>query len=187
MSKFEMTRENFDKLLHWLDKDREVAAQKYSSIHRRLETFFLAKKISSASELADKTIDRVVQKVDFLIENYQDNPKFYFFSVAKNIYLEYLKIPKSFDLNQDLIQPTAENDEFEDYYECFDLCMTTLSEENRDLVINYFQEDKQSKIDHHKELMKKLGISAELLRTKIFRIKSSLRKCIKSCLEKKNV
>ena len=187
MPKFEITKDNFDKLLRWLNEDRERAAQTYSLIHRKLVVFFTSKQISVAQDLADEAINRVARKIDHLTEDYKGDPAYYFFSVAKKVLLEYLKSPKELELSQVQTAPEQEKDVFEDYYEHFYSCMENLSVENRELIIKYFQKAKQSKIDHHKELMKKLEISPQLLRTKIFRIKNSLRKCIKSNLEKKNV
>ncbi|HEY0047746.1 MAG TPA: hypothetical protein VGB68_00565, partial [Pyrinomonadaceae bacterium] len=57
-----INQENFDVLLNWLDRNREIAGQKYEKIRRRLIRIFLGRGCFEAEELADETINRVTRK-----------------------------------------------------------------------------------------------------------------------------
>ncbi len=50
----EITQKDFERLLIWLDKDRDAAVRKYDSIYRRLVQIFWARKAFPAEELADR-------------------------------------------------------------------------------------------------------------------------------------
>jgi DNA-directed RNA polymerase specialized sigma24 family protein len=60
--------------------------------------------------------------------------------------------------------------------------MQKLTEENRKLVIEYYQDERQAKIDHRKALAERLGIAINALRIRAFRIRASLQECVTNCL-----
>ena len=85
-------KETFEKLLRWLDPDRDTAAEKYEKIRTRLIRIAAAKGCWVAEDLADQTINVVASKIDWLLENYDErDPALYFYGVGKNIFLEWLK------------------------------------------------------------------------------------------------
>lgn len=182
----EITQKDFDKLLDWLDKDKEVAAQKFLSIHRRLIQIFSARNAFPADELADRTIDRAIQKIDYLIEEYEGQPALYFYSIANKIFLEHLRKPKAEPLTEDLIQKDHDYTS-ELYFDCLNGCLGTLTPEQRELVVSYFQHEKQTKINEHKRLAQHLGIDINALRTRVYRLRASLEICVSECVRKKNV
>ena len=54
----DLTQEEFDNLLGFLDPSAEVAGQKYEEIRRRLNKIFTCRGCTSPEELVDKSIDR---------------------------------------------------------------------------------------------------------------------------------
>jgi DNA-directed RNA polymerase specialized sigma24 family protein len=76
-------------------------------------------------------------------------------------------------------------DDTEDIEECLRSCLQKLSAENRKLIVEYFANEKQAKIDHRSELAHQFGISVENLRVKVYRIRVSLQGCIERCLKSK--
>ncbi len=184
--KSEITQKDFDELLKWLDKDKEVAAQKYQTIHRRLVQIFLARRAFPADELADRTIDRAIQKIDYLIKEYDGQPALYFYSVANKIFLEHLRKPKIEPLTDNLIQEEP-GEESEAYFNCLNDCLNSFSPEQRELFIKYFQYEKQTKIEEHKQLAEKLGLNIKALRTRIYRLRVNLENCVRECVRAKIV
>ena len=85
------TQEDFEKLWRWLDPDRDKAGEKYERIRRRLIAVFASRGCCDTEDLADKTINVVTSKIDWLVENYVGDPAPYFYAVAKNIFLESIK------------------------------------------------------------------------------------------------
>src|SRR5262245_21687271 len=58
----DMTPEEFDRLLLWLNPDRDKAGEKYEWIRKRLIKIFVCRGCNVPEELADKTINRVARK-----------------------------------------------------------------------------------------------------------------------------
>jgi len=178
----DLTQERFDRLLAWLDADREAAALKYEKIRLRMIRILASRGCCDAETLVDEIIDRVAAKVDWLILNYVGDPTLYFYGVAQNVYKEYLRKK----LPPDLPPPEMEQTDFEEreqQYDCLDACMKDLPEDNNNLVIRYYEGEKQAKIYNRKRLAAELGITLDALRIRAHRIRRELRKCVLLCLE----
>jgi hypothetical protein len=173
--------EAFDKLLAWLDPDRERAGQKYQQIQSRLTSIFSCHGCADPEKLADETIDRVTAKIDWLRENYVGEPTRYFCGVSRNILKEDFRtrIPPT-------LPPTYENriDEgSQQKYDCLDQCMSELSTYNQSLVLAYYEAEGQAKIVRRKKLAEQSGITLTALRLRVFHIRVQLNRCLTVCLE----
>jgi len=177
-----LTQESFDSLLSWLDRNRDEAGKKYEIIRYRLIKIFTCRGCNEAEDLADETINRVALKVEAIEESYVGDPALYFYGVANNIHLEYLRKKPAPSIE---LTPTTEVDEMEREYDCLDRCMQHLSAKQRELVLEYYQGDKRIKINHRKELARKVGIALNALRIRAHRIRATLQQCVQSCLEEK--
>lgn len=179
-----ITKEDFDNLLAWLDFDRENAGKKYEEIRRSLIQVFTWNGVTEAEELADETINRVARKTLELSNRYTGDPSRYFHGVAKMVLHEYLRSQKKrVPLETTLIQPSEEPDTFEREYNCLKACLKELPTTSRLLIVKYYRKDKQSKIEHRKELAEDLGLQLNALRVRATRIRSTLQDCIQRCLE----
>jgi DNA-directed RNA polymerase specialized sigma24 family protein len=180
-----INQQDFDKLLNWLDLDRELAGQKYESIRFHLIKIFKLRGSHTPEELADETIDRVTKKIDTVIATHLENPAIYFYGVGKKIFLEQSRLPKTEELS-----PLIPHQETEDFieetqdYKCLKICLQSLKEEKRILIIEYYRENKRAKIENRRLLAQKMGVTHEFLRIQTHRIRTKLQKCIKKCLEK---
>ena len=63
--------------------------------------------------------------------------------------------------------------------------MEILSAANRELILEYYREDKQAKIDHRIELARRAGIGLNALRIQVCRIRATLQKCVIECVAQK--
>jgi len=63
-------------------------------------------------------------------------------------------------------------------------CAPILASEDRWLAIEYYRFEKSTKVEHHKKLAEKFGLTMPGLRTRIRRIRERLRPCIEECLER---
>ena len=175
---------NFSKLLEWLDRDIDAAGQKYETIRLRLIKIFYARGCRLAEELADETIDRVIGQIESIATTYQGNPSLYFYGVAKKVFLEDTRKPVFSELNEKLPLYSADTYELERNDRCLNKCLNNLDSEQRNFIISYYQNDKQAKIEHRRQMHIDLGISAESFRLRAFRIRNKLEKCVFKCLEK---
>ena len=53
---------------------------------------------------------------------------------------------------------------------------------SRDLLMDYYQNDKQDKIDFRKTLARQLGIAANALRLRVHRLRTNVHTCLSNCL-----
>ena len=171
-----LTKEAFDMVLAWLDEDRDRAAEKYEDIRRKLIKIFARRGCPNAEELADETMNRVCRRVHEVAPTYVGDPALYFYGVAKNVYRESVAT-----VPDPIIVPIPDPPD-ERRHDCLDRCLEHLDAESRELILEYFQEDKTAKIIRRKELSDRLGISLNNLRMRIHRIKETLQQCVGHCL-----
>jgi len=182
-----VSREAFDRMLAWLDSDRERAGQKYEEIRYRLIKIFVCQGCIDPEGLADETIDRVIRKVPEVAPNYTGNPALYFSGVARYILLEY----KNRIAQLRLLPPTSpkqieeEYEDIEQEYECLDHCIGRLTPANRELILEYYREEKQAMIENRKRLAERMGVTPNALRVRADRIRNNLQKCVANCLKQK--
>jgi DNA-directed RNA polymerase specialized sigma24 family protein len=177
-----LTQESFDKLLDWLDANRDQAGKKYEEIRRRLIKIFTCRGCPEADNLADETINRVTQKMPALAEGYTGDPALYFYGVAHKVHLEYVRRKPAPTRPP---PPPDSSDEIEEEYDCLERCLQGLEHDNRELVLQYYQEEKQAKINHRKQLAAQLGIALNALRIRAHRIRATLQQCVQNCLEQR--
>ncbi|HEV7680652.1 MAG TPA: hypothetical protein VGO68_00900 [Pyrinomonadaceae bacterium] len=179
----DLTKEQFDSLLAWLDSDRDAAALKYAKIQLRIIRIFTCRGCPEAEFLADTTFDRVAAKVESLVQTYVGDPALYFCGVAQNVHKEYLRTRSRTTDIQPVVLLATVSEEREREFECFDACMGQLPEENAQLLMRYYEGEKQSKIKNRKLLAEGLGITLDALRIRAHRIRRELRKCVLHCLD----
>lgn len=169
-------------LLSWLDSHQETAAQKYEKIRNRLIRVFAGRGCYEAEDLADETINRVTLKVPQIKDTYVGETALYFYGVADKIHLEWLRKQKKGGFVE--LKETGKYDEVEsdEEYECLEKCLKTLPADLSGLIVEYYQGEKRAKIEHHKKLAEKWGVSVNALQTKTCRIRAILRKCVFECV-----
>lgn len=186
-----LTQDKFDKLLAWLDADRERAGKRYEEIRHSLIKIFTWRGCTEAEDMADVVINRVAEKVPELIDIYTGDPALYFYGVAKRVLLEYRKREKlhvqlpEIESYEIAVEPEPVNDE-EMISECLKRCLQELSLKHRETITNYYLKDKQAKIDRRKEIAQQMSITTNTLRVRMYRIRAILEQCIKRCLEQNN-
>jgi DNA-directed RNA polymerase specialized sigma24 family protein len=172
-------QEIFDRFLVWLNPDRNIAAFKYEEIRIRLIKIFVHRGCMVAEELADETIDRVCRKVPEIDATYVGEPALYFYGVAHNVFLEYVR-KKPDPLHLPPPDPPTEK---ELKYNCLERCLGHLDSESHMLISQYFEREKRSKINHRKKLAEDLGIAVTTLRMRAHRIKTTLQQCVIDCMK----
>jgi DNA-directed RNA polymerase specialized sigma24 family protein len=182
--KWTLTQEAFDKLLVALGGDRDSAAQKYLEIRTNLTRFFEWRGCSFPEDHADETINRIAKRVadGEEIQNYSG----YAVGVARLLLLEINKGRQREQLALAEIGTTSEAYEEADNDEsrltCLRSCLQTLSTDNRELIIEYYQGEKGDKIQNRKKLMDRLGIPVNTLRMRALRLRERLQVCVEDCV-----
>jgi RNA polymerase sigma factor (sigma-70 family) len=182
-----ITQEEFDAILSWLDDDRDLAGARYEQLRRSLIRILGWHSCSDAEGLADEVINRVASKVHEVKPTYVGDPRLYFYAVANNVAKEQQKQSKLQVPIDDADVASILQDSNEAYLdhlplECFHKCLRDLGPENRQLILDYYQMEKQAKINHRKEMAARLGIELTALRVRMYRIRITLDECIERCL-----
>ncbi len=179
----------FNRFLRWLHPETEQAAHEYEALRRRVIGWLERRGCSASEELADEAFDRVMRRVAVAEDPSAIKSIPYFHTVVSHLYLEYAETyakKRGEQLPEDwgeTVQRLAE-DNPEDRFHCLDNCLQTLPTTNRELVLAYYQQNKQAKIDGRKELADQFGLTLNLLRVQVHRIRGSLQKCVTDCLQR---
>ena len=179
--KLTITQESFEALLMWLDPDREVAGKKYEAIRTGLIKIFVTKGFSSAEDLADEVINRVIDRLTEIRDSYVGDPANYFRGVARNVIHEAYR-RKEIATDVFPLQP-SQTASTSNEYDCLLKCLKLLPADKSELVLDFYLYDKRDKIAHHKHMAQELGITESNLRVRVHRIRDTLEKCVSQCLK----
>lgn len=184
--KWTLTQEAFDKLLLVLGGDRDSGSQKYLEIRTNLTRFFEWRGCSFPEDHADETINRVAKKVAEGEEIL--NPAGYVMGVARLLLLEIIKGRQREQSALAEIGNSSEvyvdSDDGESRLICLRKCLQSLSSDNRDLILQYYQGEKGEKIRNRKKLIDQLGIPVNTLRMRALRLRERLQACVEECVAK---
>lgn len=179
-----ITQESFKILLGWLDSNDESAAERYEKIRARLIRIFIGRGCYEAELLADRTIDRVITKVPQISSNYVGDPAAYFYGVANKIHLEWLRTQKR-EREATFVDHADEPEEEGAEFSCLEDCLDKLPRESREMILEYYHDEKRAKIERRKSLAVKLGISIGALQIKASRVRARLSGCVNDCVAAK--
>ena len=182
--KWTLTQEAFDKLLIAMGGDRESGSEKYLEIRNNLTRFFEWRGCAFPEDHADETFNRIAKKV---VEGEEIlNPSGYAMGVARLLFLEIIK---SQQREQSALNELGtagdvyvEADDGEERLQCLQNCLQTLSPDNRELILQYYQGEKGEKIQNRKKLLEHLGIPVNTLRMRALRLRERLQGCVEQCV-----
>jgi DNA-directed RNA polymerase specialized sigma24 family protein len=179
-----LTKEAFDRFLGMLDIDREQAGQKYETVRLRLVKYFQWNGAIEPDREADETLNRVARKIEEGANVYNLNA--YIHGVAKLVKAEWLKNPIRRQLEIEeaygLAAKVEEDIDMSERRVCLDQCLEHLSEESREIIITYYENEKGKRIKCRKQLAARLGITSNALRINAHRIRIGLEACVRNCL-----
>ena len=182
--KWTLTQESFDKLLIAFGGNRESGSEKYLEIKNNLTRFFEWRGCSFPEDHADETINRIAKKVDDGEEIL--NPSGYAMGVARLLLLEIIKGRQREQAALTEIgtggEVYVEPDDGETRLGCLQNCLQTLSTDNRQLILEYYQGEKGEKIQNRKKLLDRLRIPVNTLRMRALRVREKLQSCVEECM-----
>jgi DNA-directed RNA polymerase specialized sigma24 family protein len=160
----------------------------FLKLRGRLVRIFSRRGCSIPEDLADETISRVLGKLPQIADSYEGDPLRFFHAVARNVYREHGRRPRTVPLEDwDQLPETSfeEVSSKEQAHECLESCLSKLNEADRQLIREYYRYDKLAKIDRRKTMAAELGIAMNTLRIKAFRIRQRLSGCVVDCAKKR--
>ena len=130
------TAEEFEKLLGWIDPDRQQAGLRLLVIQSRITKCFISRGCADAETLTDEVSNRVAVRIDNVIKNYP-NPFQCLLGFVENVYREYIREEQEHAKALPPPKPRPP-DVLEKEDECLEECMGTLLLRERDLFRRYF-------------------------------------------------
>jgi DNA-directed RNA polymerase specialized sigma24 family protein len=193
-----LTEDAFGRLLTQLDPDRERAAQKYEEIRRKLMKFFKWRGCLQFEEYADETIDRVARKIAEGIELQSTNPSSFFYGVAVNLLKEHWRKTAGREEmiagQPEALNPSGDPESIREQAEtlkvqerrlaCLRRCLGELPSESVSLIKQYYSEGDVLDKEQRKQIAQRLNLSPTALRSRAFRIRGELERCVNNCLQR---
>ncbi len=182
--------EGFDALLEALDTDRDRAAAMYLSLRERIERFFEWRNCEDTHELADIVFDRTAKKI---VDGEElRSIEAYCVSVAKLVFFEDRRRSLRREELSENVSPIngSVNEVSPDTadltalrHKCLDSCLGDLANDDKALLIDYFDTDQATTITKRKRIAESLGITPNSLRIRIYRLRSRVGACTRKCCE----
>jgi DNA-directed RNA polymerase specialized sigma24 family protein len=187
----ELRPEAFAGFLSLLSSDPDLAGEKYEELRRQLIKFFEWRGAFIADQLADETLNRVIRKID-AGEEVEKSILAFCLGIARFVLMEHKRHPDNRRVEIDEIfafaAPPVQQEEDDDLWlVCLRECLRGLPEEDRKLIVEYYEEDRQAKIDNRKALAAKLGISPHALFSRAKRIRDRLEQSVMDCIDRKSM
>lgn len=186
----DLTPEAFTKFLAILDPDPDVAGGKYEELRRQLIKFFEWRGALFQDELADETLNRLARKIDEG-EEIEKNVIALSLGIARFVFLETLKRPDNRrtemkELSTVAALPERREEDDDLWTVCLRECLLGVSDENRALIIEYYQDEGRARIDDRKILAARLGLSLNALFSRAKRTRDKLEDCVTRCVKRKS-
>ena len=182
-----LTPESFEKLLEFLDPDRDIAGLKYEDLRRKLVRYLEVNRCLTPLEQVDMIMNLVARKLQEGLE-YRGEPAKYFFGVARNVMKAYWRRSKQVSSLDPLSavrlgrqEPVGTLDgnkaylRFEAEMETLDQCLEALTDDTRLLMIAYYRSTGAERRAERERLALRFGVSPNTLRLRAFRAKQKLR------------
>jgi DNA-directed RNA polymerase specialized sigma24 family protein len=173
-------RDHFEALLSTLDADSERSAVAYRQLHQRLIRFFRLNNASDPEALADEALDRLAARIAATPLESISSPQAFALGVARHLLQEDARRQRRDGevASEWASQYLADNGHQEDLLQALDHCMALMREDQRQLLSSYYQWIGQQKIEHHRELAQKLGLTMNAMRNRVMRARVELDKCL---------
>jgi len=182
-----------DLLLRRLDPDREQAGEGYLRLQLRLTVYFEGQRCANAELLADEALNRLTRRLQ-QGEEIADVSR-YALGVARNLLREYYRRPEAsaapladlLPVHEWQAQRKAEHQAqsqaaAEQRADCMRRCLAALDAESRELLRRYFVGG--NLVERRRALATEMGLSANALSLRVFRLREKLNHCGAACLRR---
>lgn len=191
--RYALSKGHLDQLLHALNSDPIVAAEQYEQIRLALTTYFTFRGAPDPLELCDEVFDRAMRRLSEGAGIFVEQPMAYFYGIARNVWREVLaKPPAALSIEEDflpeaghannpftLLMVAEEQAELEERVKNLEHCLQQLSAKDSELILAYYNDFDQAKIEHRQILAARFNITMKTLRNKTTLLRAKLAECMK--------
>lgn len=171
---------NFDALLRALDADTEAAGVAYRQLHQRLIHFFRLNNASDPEAMADEALDRLARRIGELQAEDIGSPQAFALGIGRHLLQEDRRRHRreSEAASEWAALALANDGHHEELLQALDHCMAVMREDQQQLLRSYYQWTGRQKIEHHRQLAERLGLTLNAMRNRLMRARAELDKCI---------
>jgi DNA-directed RNA polymerase specialized sigma24 family protein len=177
---------DFERLLSWLDADREKAGEKYEQIRQNLVDYFRRRGVLDPLSLADEVIVRVTKRVAEVAQTFVGPPSYYFLGVARRVVAEYWRRPVEQELpDKEPVSSSPEPDELRELaFESLERCWARLSATEQSFLFRYCVETPPVKLSVSREqLAGEIGANLNAIRVMAHRLKRRVKQCMENLIK----
>ena len=175
------TPEEYQKLLLWIDKDCNEAAQKLLLIQSRVTKIFISRGCVHAEELTDEVRNRIAVRIDKVSQSFSD-PLRCFIGFLDHVHQEYNRDEMN-RAKAKLPEPPRPEKVLEQEDDCLQRCLEALPEQERNILVRYFGGDGAERRAERKKLAIELNVTANALRIQAHRLRIKTLQCLRRCLD----
>lgn len=144
---------------------------------RALRRYFQSRGLPEPEDSAQEAIASLLRKIE---EKTIEDPEAYLKGIAKNMVKEFYKLRQAAPV---LPVPVASHHD-ERLLACLERCeKRLLSSAERRLLREWYSGEGGEKIEGRKRLAVREGLTAEALKTRVYRLRQRLAPCVRKCLE----
>ncbi|MBC7932253.1 MAG: hypothetical protein H7Z38_16980 [Rubrivivax sp.] len=181
-----LTAESFDRLLSFIDSDRQRASEKYETLRGKLVRFFASRGLVDPEGLADRALDRIAARLARGECASIEDLSSYAYGVARMLHFETIRAAeRERNGNADLARMRGaatvveEPDEDEERLrDCFENCLSGLDAASASLILEYYGGGADPNIKARKALAARLNVAPGVLRIRAHRIRLRIEKCV---------
>jgi DNA-directed RNA polymerase specialized sigma24 family protein len=176
----------FTRLLRWIDDGTDSQGERYLEMRRRLVAYFDRRNRPGPDVLADETFDRIARTLEQSGRINVTPPARYCYVVARFVLLEDIRATRRsvpFDEARAVSPDMAPVDAAagEQSLDCLAACLDRLKPADRELIVEYYRDDKRARIDRRRAMAERLGITMNALGIRAWRLRASLETCVGRC------
>jgi DNA-directed RNA polymerase specialized sigma24 family protein len=176
---WQLTEETLNGLLRAFDGDRDEAARHYLRLRERIIFFFTRREFVDGEALADEVLDRVARRLERgervqSIESYAYGVARFVAQEQARLLLRAEEAGSEYARNISSSNDTTDEDALQ---RALEKCLGRLSSEDCGLLVEYYRYRGQQRIRHRQAIAESLGITAAILRQRMFRMRKALESC----------
>ncbi len=181
----QLPQSDFERLLSWLDADREKAGEKYEQIRQNLVDYFRRRGVMDPFSLADEVIVRVTKRVAEVAQKFVGPPSYYFLGVARRVIAEHWRRPVETELSDNesvSVSPDA-GELRELIFVSLEQCFARLSAAEQSFLFRYCVETPPVKLSaSREELAREIGANLNAIRVMAHRLKRRVKRCMENLI-----
>ena len=182
-----MQENSLEALLALLGAGSKDAGAAYRELHLRLVRLFRLQSDSDPEALADEAMDRlgkIAVRTNTAGARQIDSPVALALGIARHLLQEdQRRQMRETATARDWVGSRVQESKAEaEILEAISTCLATMPAGKRDLLTTYYEWRGERKIEHHRNLAEKLGLTLNALRNRLMRARQELDACVRNRL-----